>query len=539
MEMKLNPADAKSRRGPVAGVGLIAAGAAFGLLCSPAHARDFFGFGGGYYPRGYFYSSRPPANIYRDDYDGGPRVDRLKAQTAEKLKKAPVPPPTKGPLMVVVSLSKQQLTVYDQGVPLVHSKVSTGSRGHETPTGVFSVIQKSRWHRSNLYSDAPMPFMQRITWSGVALHAGVLPGYPASHGCIRMPEDFAIRLWRTTQMGARVIVAQGEVVPAEIAHSALFVKKAAPAVLPPVAGTEVVPPVSAAEASSLRPSLDAAPPARAGNAEIRVAEVSVVRPGQSADAAGVSAPAAGASTVTSATSMMREMPVPREAPILAAPQPTQPSTLAQTELPPAVTPPSGTLTPSQPSPVSPAPAATPERPLRPGPVSVFISRKERKLYVRKGFAPLFDVPVTIKDADQPIGTHVFTALAQEPDGEMFRWNVVTVPDAVRGDRRAETAAPLVHYAARRKHADKETMIDAPPPPSTEKAKAALDRVEMPADAVQRISELMSPGASLIISDEGLGPETGQETDFVVLTHDGPQAPPAKKKPRRRSYDDFD
>src|SRR6478752_851281 len=103
--------------------------------------------------------------------------------------------------MVVVSIAKQSLTLYDAGVPVAHSKVSTGVAGHPTPTGIFSVIQKSRYHRSNLYSDAPMPFMQRITWSGVALHAGLLPGYPASHGCIRMPEDFAVRMWRTTQMG--------------------------------------------------------------------------------------------------------------------------------------------------------------------------------------------------------------------------------------------------------------------------------------------------------------------------------------------------
>lgn len=539
MEMKSNPAVAKSPRGPGAGVGLVVAGVAFGLLGSTAEARDFFGFGG-YYPRDYFYSARPPASVYRDSYDGGPRVDRLKAQTAEKLKKAPVPPPTKGPLMVVVSLSKQQLTVYDHGVPFLHSRVSTGTRGRETPTGVFAVIQKARWHRSNLYSDAPMPFMQRITWSGVALHAGVLPGYPASHGCIRLPEDFAIRLWRTTQTGARVIVVQGDAAPAEIAHPALFVKKAAPVVAPPVAGLGLVPPANAAEATSLRPSMDPVPVAPADNAQIKVAEVSVVRAGQSADAAGVSAPAAGASAAaTSTVSSPREMPVAREAPILAAPQSSQPSTLAQTQVASTMAPPSGMLTPSQPSPAipAPAPAAAPDRTLRPGPVSVFVSRKERKLYVRKGFEPLFDMPVTIKDPDQAIGTHVFTALAQEPDSDAFRWNVVTVPNAVRGDRRTQTPAP-VRYAARKKASDKDVVLDALPAPSTEAAKAALDRIEMPPDAVQRISELMSAGASLIITDEGLGPETGQETDFVVLTRDGPQAPPAKK-PRRNRDSEFD
>src|SRR5512134_3339757 len=97
--------------------------------------------------------------------------------------------------------------------------------------GVFSIIQKHKMHRSNIYSGAPMPYMQRITWSGVALHAGVLPGYPASHGCIRLPTDFAVRLWDMTKMGVRVIVARRAVAPAEFAHPqlALLKKSAEPA----------------------------------------------------------------------------------------------------------------------------------------------------------------------------------------------------------------------------------------------------------------------------------------------------------------------
>jgi hypothetical protein len=90
---------------------------------------------------------------------------------------------------------------------------------------VFSVIEKERWHRSNLYSGAPMPYMQRITWSGIALHAGELPGYPASHGCIRLTNDFAIRLWHLTKRGARVIIARHDVVPVEITNPHLFVSK--------------------------------------------------------------------------------------------------------------------------------------------------------------------------------------------------------------------------------------------------------------------------------------------------------------------------
>jgi L,D-transpeptidase catalytic domain len=107
----------------------------------------------------------------------------------------------KGPLQIIVSIADQRISVYDDGTLIARSSVSTGVQGHPTPVGVFSVIGKELWHRSNIYSAAPMPYMQRITWSGIALHAGVLPGHPASHGCIRLAKDFAIRLWHLTKRG--------------------------------------------------------------------------------------------------------------------------------------------------------------------------------------------------------------------------------------------------------------------------------------------------------------------------------------------------
>jgi len=131
----------------------------------------------------------------------------------------------KGVLTVVVSISKQQLTLYSDGQPIAHSRVSTGVPGHATPTGVFSVIQKDRWHHSNIYSNAPMYYMQRITWSGVAMHQGVVPNGPASHGCIRLPEAFARQMWGITKLGARVIVTYGDVTPVAIANDRLFTFK--------------------------------------------------------------------------------------------------------------------------------------------------------------------------------------------------------------------------------------------------------------------------------------------------------------------------
>jgi lipoprotein-anchoring transpeptidase ErfK/SrfK len=140
------------------------------------------------------------------------------------------------PLIIAVSIQKQQVKVYDANGFFAEAPVSTGMAGHPTPMGVFSVIEKDRYHHSNIYSGAPMPFMQRITWSGVAMHAGVLPGYPASHGCIRMPESFAIKMWGWTKMGARVVVTPGELpLPASFTHPLLPAMKVVP--LPPVAET--------------------------------------------------------------------------------------------------------------------------------------------------------------------------------------------------------------------------------------------------------------------------------------------------------------
>ena len=129
------------------------------------------------------------------------------------------------PTMAIVSLRDQRITIYDATGWILRAPVSSGQKGRETPAGIFSVIQKEAEHYSNLYDDAYMPHMQRITWSGIALHGGPLPGYPASHGCIRLPYDFAARLFDLTRLGMRVIVAPTDVTPIEIAHPALFMPK--------------------------------------------------------------------------------------------------------------------------------------------------------------------------------------------------------------------------------------------------------------------------------------------------------------------------
>lgn len=126
------------------------------------------------------------------------------------------------PMVLVVSLKQQKLDVYRGTTLVTTSQVSTGMPGHATKAGVFSILEKQRFHHSNIYSGAPMPFMNRITWSGTALHAGVVPGYPASHGCIRLPFSFAPRLFQITTVGDNVIVARDRPVPQVIDHPALF-----------------------------------------------------------------------------------------------------------------------------------------------------------------------------------------------------------------------------------------------------------------------------------------------------------------------------
>jgi L,D-transpeptidase-like protein len=135
------------------------------------------------------------------------------------------------PIMAIVSLRDQRITVYDAKGWILRAPVSSGQKGRETPAGIFSVIEKEEEHYSNLYDDAFMPHMQRITWSGIALHGGALPGYPASHGCVRMPYDFAARLFDATAMGMRVIVAPSDVAPVELTHPVLLQPKPGAAAL--------------------------------------------------------------------------------------------------------------------------------------------------------------------------------------------------------------------------------------------------------------------------------------------------------------------
>ncbi|WP_235940161.1 L,D-transpeptidase family protein, partial [Salipiger sp. PrR007] len=127
-----------------------------------------------------------------------------------------------GPVSVVVSIDEQRVHVYRGGIRIAVSTCSTGKPGHETPTGVFVVLQKDRDHHSSTYNNAPMPNMNRLTWGGIALHAGNLPGYPASHGCIRLPLDFSARLFEVTHLGTPVIIGRSGSAPQSVVHPGLI-----------------------------------------------------------------------------------------------------------------------------------------------------------------------------------------------------------------------------------------------------------------------------------------------------------------------------
>ncbi len=355
----------------------------------------------------------------------------------------------KGVLQIVISIREQRLRLYADGTEVAESRVSTGMAGHSTPMGLFNVIEKQRWHRSNIYSGAPMPFMQRITWSGVALHLGVVPNYPASHGCIRMPNAFARELWGTTKLGARVIIAREPLTPVVFENPHLFALTRPP---------QKAPAPSAAEPDALQSAPKPSDPGDIATLRGRVGEAP--RP----EAIHVAAVGASEDGVIGRRSQM----------------------------------------------VGDNQGKTAEQPLKPGPISVFVSRKEGKLFVRKGFEPVFSVPVTIARVDEPLGTHLFTAMALNDDGTTFRWNLVTVPNAP-AERRAAPAKP-------RHHANGKALEPAPAASPAPSAAEAIDRITIPDSALARISELMSAGASFIISDAGLGSETGQYTDFIVLTH---------------------
>lgn len=392
------------------------------------------------------------------------------------------------PIMAIVSLRSQRITVYDNDGWIFRAPVSSGQSGRETPAGVFSIIQKQAEHYSNLYDDAYMPHMQRITWSGIALHGGVLPGRPASHGCVRLPYDFAERLFDATRLGMRVIVAPGDVAPVEIAHPALLQPKPEAAALAAARAKEAD--EATAKADQVRfAAVSATREAARAMMPVRIAENLKAR----AEEQLAAAEAALGSAASSEAKEQAEQAKAKALDAIAALQAQLAA--AKAELQPkldAVAPARQAAVAAEAVRVA-AVAAAREVALDLEPVSVFVSRKTQRLYVRRSFQPVLESEVTIADPDRPLGTHVFTAMDRREGDARLRWTAVSLAGA-------------------------------------DGAKEALDRIVVPPDALDRIAAMVSARSSLIVSDEEQSAETGKDTDFIVVLSGEPQG---SLKSRRR------
>jgi hypothetical protein len=511
---------------------VLIAGTALSLLAALTSDADAF-------PRthGFFFFGAPSPGYSKPlRARKKPRVETAKRTSTEKVGFPDLP---KGVQQIVISIAHQRVTLFSNGEKVAQAPVSTGTASNPTPLGVFSVIEKDRFHRSNLYANAPMHFMQRLTWSGVAMHEGLLPGYPASHGCIRLPTDFASRLWPTTRLGVRVIVARNDLAPVNFSHSALFTPKPKPAD-PRVAintGMQEIPaqPIRVSEVTATDGAVVSdAPPAAArtsrgtavegGSAAGTPATMSPAEPAEiagdgKADTAPASTTTDGAMQATG-TAATRDGPAPiqpgelRES--VEAPQETAKDAEAAGDAVKSVDDATAVDPPKPPATNDPAKTmrSRAEQPVkRKGQLAVLVSRKEQKIFVRHGFIPVLEMPVVIENPDQPLGTHVYTAMEVTDDGAGMRWNLFTIP--TDPNRQPELQEGRRKGRGKVKEPPKPRPVAETRHPSD--ATEALDRIQMPKEAVDLIEELLIPGSSLIISDEGLGRETGRYTEFIVLT----------------------
>ena len=398
------------------------------------------------------------------------------------------------PIMAIVSIKAQKVTFYDADGWIYREPVSTGVTERETPAGVFAVLEKDKDHHSTLYDDAWMPNMQRLTWNGIALHGGPLPGYAASHGCVRMPYGFAEKLFNKTRIGMRVIIAPNDPEPVDISHPALFQPNAG--AIAAASGRAETASRAAAEAAAAADEAKAAAATAARDTatlamSLRKLERAKTR--TAADLAYLDKVLAAAKTDQSKA---RATALEQKAAAKAADAGTRFDTAkadAQPKLDAAAAAKDAAKA-AEAKKVDAAKVATDAK-LALEPVSVYISRATQKLYVRRnthkpardGGGEVFDasieVPIAIRDPNKPIGTHIFTAMAR--DGAALRWSVVSIDD---GDN----------------------------------ARDALDRITIPQEVLDRIAPTALPRSSIVISDEPLSEETNYRTEFVAVLSNQPQ-----------------
>ncbi|MBM3550967.1 MAG: hypothetical protein FJX45_04215 [Alphaproteobacteria bacterium] len=659
----------------------LAAGAVATLGCwrTPAMAQGFFFWGGESQRR--VEPARERSRFVRPRHAGTRKTPTTAAEktgaTPGREAKAEAPQ-LERPLFLIASIADQHVSIYNHRGLVVRSAISTGMAGHPTPKGIFSIIGRERFHRSNIYSGAPMPFMQRITWSGIAMHLGVVPGHPASHGCVRLPAAFAAKLWGMTRIGERVVISPHEVTPVEFDNALLpqprlrtaaeaeqgdsatqvaadrasvapqpqtekpelktggeasGSAKAEPAAEQPTspvvaeapAAKTAQPKQPKAEAAELAAAAKAAPAADQQQAASVAADALSANPQRQAEqpkteagadkaAPSASAPAsavaerpmvnpqqyaqqlkakavaeaAAASKAVKALTIeaeTKQKEAARAAAELSAAEASQMWARTKAEAAAAsydaatasaASQQEAAATAERSAAAGDAPAkanadrltraygkalliqdaalltktnadavltdamarleqaktasaakdsefadadrrldavrtaaaaavvAQREAERRAAPISMLISKKERRIYVRQALAPLFDAPIDIRDQNTPLGSHLYVATAAGDDGKSLKWHVVSMParsgDEPTGSRKTASADTGMSWTVR----------------SAASPTEALERVDIPKDVRDRIAERLWTGASLIISDQPVSSETGAVgTDLTI------------------------
>jgi peptidoglycan hydrolase-like protein with peptidoglycan-binding domain len=379
------------------------------------------------------------------------------------------------PLQIFVSKDTQTLVVYNGDQVVTTSNVSTGKRGHTTPSGIFSVLEKQKMHHSNLYDDAPMPWMQRITWSGVALHESKhVPDYPASHGCVRMPRAFAKELFSMTKRGFHVVITDREVAPHAVVDADLFMPRLAQPeadllsdadLRPTVTGDKTVEVAMSEKLPKLGAEAVAVLPKNEPPVKILISRASDRQ--KMADAQAMLArlgyydgPFDGSIGKKSRDAIKAYQELHGQKP-----------TGAMDE----------------------AFLVSIHKVMNKKPLTGWLS-------VRRNFKPVFDAPVEIKDQQVALGTHFFTAMRVNPAQNKAEWFAVSVDNYITGNTMKRLGITVAADA---------TLPNA--------AEDAFKRVTVPSETRAKIEAMLGNGSSLTITDTGTESETGQGTDFITIT----------------------
>lgn len=382
-------------------------------------------------------------------------------------------------LQIIVSKDSQSLAVYDGTDVIATSKVSTGKAGHTTPSGIFSVLEKKKYHESNLYSAAPMPWMQRLTWSGIALHeSNSVPRYPASHGCVRMPAAFARELYKMTDLSVPVIISDAAVVPQPIQHPNLF-------------GPEAPQPLQLLSDVELRPSMDT------GDEK----PVQVAMNTASAPILQTVAPAADLEPIRILITRRAQ----REAIIDIQTYLNQLGFSAGN--------PDGLVGQSTIQAINAFKALRPQQ--FKGDRALVSDTLLREVYaaagkgeppngvlmIRQDFKPVFEAPVTIENPSLALGTHFLTLHAVDTENGKADWLGVTLENNLP----AQTMKRLGIKT-------QEGLIISGSPITN-----ALSRLSIPEETRRRVDAMLAAGSTMTISDTRIGSETGAGTDFITVT----------------------